>query len=173
MATPRQGCAAVALDEFRIMVAGGSSTKGSDQLSTTEILDVRTMAFAPGPTMGSARWECAAVAVDAQHVLIIGGEDSTDTVLATTELLDVATMAFSAGPDMRTARQGSVAVRLDAAGEQPRILVVGGKCMMTDDASLGSDDSSRLEGEYTEYLSTTEVLAVEDAAQTRAPRRRQ
>jgi hypothetical protein len=107
------------------------------------------MAFAPGPSMGSARCYCTAVQVDAEHVLIIGGEDSSSTALATTELLDVVTMAFEPGPAMQTARSSIVAVRLDAAEEETRILVLGGG------------------------LFSTEVLAVDAQRGARATRHRQ
>jgi hypothetical protein len=96
-------------------------------LTTTEVLDVRTMAFAPGPSMGSTRSFCAVVPVDAQHVLVVGGEDSENTPLATTELLDVATMEFSPGPAMPNSRTGIAALRLGAAEAEPRILVLGGR----------------------------------------------
>mmetsp|Transcript_6116 Transcript_6116/g.21617 ORF Transcript_6116/g.21617 Transcript_6116/m.21617 type:complete len:145 (+) Transcript_6116:1-435(+) len=124
MATSRDGCAAVALDEYRIMMVGGDS--GSNYLMTTEVLDVRTMAFAPGPSMRSARWRCAALAVDAQHVLVLGGRDSENTPLATTELIDTVTMEFSPGPVMQARRAEFAAARLDTA-QGPRILVVGGR----------------------------------------------
>jgi hypothetical protein len=91
-----------------------------------EVLDVRTMSWAPGPSMRSARAYCAAVQVDAQHVLVIGGNGSATTVLATTEVLDVAMMEFAPGPTMPSARSGIAAARFDAAEGAPRILVVGG-----------------------------------------------
>ncbi|KAJ1459197.1 hypothetical protein M885DRAFT_560954 [Pelagophyceae sp. CCMP2097] len=138
MVAPRHGCAAVALDEHRIMLTGGSS---GANLQTTEVLDIRTMAFTPGPTMGLARSRCAAVPVDARHVLVVGGWDSANTRLATTELLDVATMEFEPGPTMQAARSGDAAARLDAA-QGPHILVVGGYCGV--------------------HLSTTELLTAED-----------
>jgi hypothetical protein len=151
MVTSRGGCAAVVLDEHRVMVAGGQSDSG--RLNTTEILDVRTMAFAPGPRMGSARLGCAAVAVDAQHVLIIGGEDSSGT-LATTKALDVAALEFEDGPALLAGRWGVAATRLDATeGEPPRILVMGGK------------------DEYGAGLPTTEVLIVDPQRSVRAARR--
>jgi UDP-N-acetylglucosamine:LPS N-acetylglucosamine transferase len=112
------------------------------------------MAFAPGPPMSSARWFCAAVPVDARHVLVIAGQESATTELATTELLDVATMEFSPGPTMLNARGGVAAVRLDAAGEEPRILVLG-----------GSDGQTP--------FSTTEVLEISAEERRAAPRRRQ
>jgi hypothetical protein len=83
------------------------------------------MAFAPGPSMGSARWQCAAVAVDARHVLVLGGNGSAGTKSATTELLDVAMMEFAPGPTMQARRADFAAARLDTA-EGPRILVAGG-----------------------------------------------
>eukprot|EP00628_Pelagophyceae_sp_CCMP2097_P039358 CAMPEP_0184254932 /NCGR_PEP_ID=MMETSP0977-20130417/7723_1 /TAXON_ID=483370 /ORGANISM="non described non described, Strain CCMP2097" /LENGTH=225 /DNA_ID=CAMNT_0026560489 /DNA_START=4 /DNA_END=680 /DNA_ORIENTATION=- len=136
------------------------------------------MAFAPGPSMGSARCYCVALQVDAEHVLIIGGTDSSFTVLATTELLDLATMAFLPGPTMQTARKAFAAVRLDAAGEEPRILVVGGHAREFDDLD---DEDDEDDGPF--FLSSTEILAVEvqrgaaraagsDASTPRAPRRR-
>jgi hypothetical protein len=127
MVTARGGCAAVALDEHRILVAGGSSGSAaeSEPLDTTEVLDVRTMVFAPGPSMGSARSLCAAAAVDSRHVLVLGGEDSAGTALATTELLDVAALEFSPGPAMLARRAEFAAARLDTAAG-PRIIVVGG-----------------------------------------------
>jgi hypothetical protein len=153
MATPREGCAAVALDEHRIiLVAGGFS--GSEYLNTTEILDFRTMAFAPGPRMGSERSGCAAVPVDAQHVLIVGGQNMPFLPLATTELLDLAALEFAPGPAMQTERYACAATRLDTAGEEPRILVYGG---------TSTDEES---------LSSTEVLSVDRHGARAAPRRR-
>jgi len=98
--------------------------------ATSEVLDVRTMAFAPGPSMGSAREDFAVVLIDPQHVLIIGGMDSQDesgTPLATTEVLDsdVATMEFAPGPTMPSSRRGCTVIRLDVAGGRPRVLVIG------------------------------------------------
>eukprot|EP00628_Pelagophyceae_sp_CCMP2097_P034198 CAMPEP_0184284062 /NCGR_PEP_ID=MMETSP0977-20130417/65985_1 /TAXON_ID=483370 /ORGANISM="non described non described, Strain CCMP2097" /LENGTH=546 /DNA_ID=CAMNT_0026590073 /DNA_START=1 /DNA_END=1642 /DNA_ORIENTATION=+ len=113
----------------RSLVAGGYS--GSEIWDTTEILDIRTMAFTPGPQMGSARSYCAAVPVDTHHVLVVGGLISATTKLATTELLDVATMEFAPGPAMSSARSGVAAVRLDAARDA-RILVLGGSLSSTE-----------------------------------------
>ncbi|KAJ1450588.1 hypothetical protein M885DRAFT_621548 [Pelagophyceae sp. CCMP2097] len=106
MATPRSGCAAVALDEYRTMVTGGESDSG--RLNTTEIFDIRTMAFVPG------------------------GCGSPSTILATSELLDVATMEFEPGPAMLTARCGGAAVCLGAVEVEPRILVLGGRLSTTE-----------------------------------------
>jgi hypothetical protein len=112
-------------------------------LATTEVLDVRAMAFAPGPPMVLGRCFCAGVPVDAQHVLVIGGEDASDTPLATTELLDVATMEFSPGPTMMAGRCDVAAVRLGAAGEDARILVLGGSLASTEVLAVDAERGSR------------------------------
>jgi hypothetical protein len=101
------------------------------------------MAFVPGPSMGSVRYFCAAVPVDARHVLVIGGMDSANTPWATTELLDVATMEFEPGPTMQVGRIGIAAVRLDAAGEAPRILVLGGEISGTEVLAIDAQGGAR------------------------------
>jgi len=112
--------------------------------ATSEVLDVRTMAFAPGPSMGSARCYCVALQVDAEHVLVIGGEDSSSMLLATTEHLDMATMEFAPGPTMQTARSNIAAVRLDAAEEAPRILVLGGGLSSTEVLAIDAQRGTRV-----------------------------
>eukprot|EP00628_Pelagophyceae_sp_CCMP2097_P031572 CAMPEP_0184191910 /NCGR_PEP_ID=MMETSP0976-20121227/3215_1 /TAXON_ID=483370 /ORGANISM="non described non described, Strain CCMP2097" /LENGTH=57 /DNA_ID=CAMNT_0026496313 /DNA_START=165 /DNA_END=334 /DNA_ORIENTATION=- len=49
MVFSRSACAAVALDAHRILVAGGNNSDSKQPLATTEVLDIRTMVFAPGP----------------------------------------------------------------------------------------------------------------------------
>jgi hypothetical protein len=133
MQSARSNCAAVALDARRILVVGGFD--GRSYLSTTEILsldtilDVRTMAFAPGPFMGSARAYLAAVAVDQRHVILVGGYDSASMPLATTKVLDVVSMEFSPGPQMQARRAGFSAARLDTL-QGPRIVLVGGQSVI-------------------------------------------
>ncbi|KAJ1447421.1 hypothetical protein M885DRAFT_575984 [Pelagophyceae sp. CCMP2097] len=101
----------------RILVVG-SSTK-------TEILDVATMRFMPGPELLSRRSYCAVVALDDRRVLVCGGSDGSRR-LFTTEVLDLETMTFAPGPKMglgqRAVRYGCAAVKLDSN----RVLVVGG-----------------------------------------------
>ena len=46
--SPRHGCAAVVFDAHRGRVIGGGGGLGS-YLATTEVLETRTMTFAPGP----------------------------------------------------------------------------------------------------------------------------
>ena len=126
MLSPRGGCAAVVLDARRILIIGGNSDSisfGYDgtNLATTEVLDIGTMAFAPGPSMQTRRWGCAAVLLPGERcVLVIGGYDGT-THHATTEILDIDTMSFSPGPVMSQPRSWCAVVSLPGS-----ILVVGG-----------------------------------------------
>ena len=102
---------------------------------TTEVLDLSTMAFTPGPNLLSRRLGCAAaVRLDAHRCLVVGGLDGRSSVNST-EVLGITTMTFTAGPVMGSARYGGAAVPLDST----HILVVG-----------GLDDND-------EDLSTTEV----------------
>ena len=123
MRSPREGCAAVTLDERRILVAGGANGNGGS-LKTTELLDIGTMQFTDGPEMGSRRDGCTALRLDARRCLIIGGEDEDGFDLETTEILDVETMAFleENGPSLQTPRRFFAAVAIDPE----RALVLGG-----------------------------------------------
>ena len=133
--TARMGCAAVALDDRRVMVIGGFSD--GEHLTTTEVLDLATMSWTPGPEMRTARVYHGAVSLDERRVLVMGGEEGHEH-LSSTEVLDLELMQFEKGPMMGTARSGFVAV---ADAEQ--ILVFGGE----------NESGS---------LATTEVLAVDD-----------
>jgi hypothetical protein len=61
-------------------------------LATTEVLDMATMEFAPGPTMLQGRRACAAARLDSAQgprILVLGGSDE-ETRLSTTEVLEIA-----------------------------------------------------------------------------------
>ena len=45
----------------------------------TQVLDLETMQFVPGPTMRNARSGCAALSIDKERVLVIGGSYSAST----------------------------------------------------------------------------------------------
>lgn len=79
------------------MVVGGHD--GNEYLNTTEVLNLSTMSFTPGPSMQSKRGGCAIVPLDSQRFLVIGGRVGSET-LATTEVLDLDEMRFHPGPTM-------------------------------------------------------------------------
>ena len=119
MLSARFVCAAVQIDESRILVIGGHD--GDDYLDTTEVLDIVTGEFMPGPSLLTARRGHAAVAIDEHRVLIAGGTNDDCIILLMTEVLDIRTMTLSPGPKMSSPQSISGAVKLDSN----RVLVVG------------------------------------------------
>jgi hypothetical protein len=114
----------VALENPRRALIVGGRTKGAN-LNTTEVLDLDTMTFSPGPTMHASRSMCAAVPLGGDsrgRCLVIGGLDEDRKAVNTTEALDLETMEFTDGPAMLTGRYGIAAVT-DDAGD--RVLVLG------------------------------------------------
>jgi len=132
------------VDVRLVVVVGGFD--GSSPLRTTELLDIATMAFSPGPDMLHRREACCAALLGGRRVLVLGGSDGGSR-LASTEILDLETMEFSAGPQMLAARSGATIVALDAR----RLLIVGGA------------DSNR------KLLRSTEVLDVETMIFSQGP----
>jgi hypothetical protein len=75
----------VPVDARHVLVIGGRDSANT-RLATTELLDVATMEFSPGPTMPNARSGVAAARLDAAEgaprILVVGGGLSTTTMLA-------------------------------------------------------------------------------------------
>ena len=105
-----------------MLVVGGFD--GSTRHATTEILNIETMTFSPGPVMSLGRSSCAVVSLPGS-VLVVGGCDGRGALNAT-EALSLQTMSFSAGPAMRMARIGCAAFVLPQDYLPRRALVVGG-----------------------------------------------
>jgi uncharacterized coiled-coil protein SlyX len=93
MDTMRHGCAAVPVpqnggDSQRCLIIGGfDGFEGGLHTKTTEVLDVGTMTFAPGPVMLEGRGGCTAVADAAgRRVLVVseGGSRKIEVLEATT-----------------------------------------------------------------------------------------
>jgi hypothetical protein len=120
MQSARDNCAAVALDARRFLVIGGYNSRS--YFSSTEILSLDTMAFAPGPAMATPHYGSAAVALDEHRVMVAGGGSGSGP-LNTTEILDVRTMAFAPRLSMGSARWECAAVAVDAR----HVLVIGGQ----------------------------------------------
>lgn len=136
-------------------------------MNSTEILDIDTLVFHPGPKLGSRRHGCAAVMLSSQRLLVIGGlgiqnkQDRQDRrasesleYLKTTEELEydcrvplppfsnrkkrtLSTIGFKPGPELRERRSFSTATLV----KDGQLLVSGGE-------------------DATKQLSTTEVLDV-------------
>ncbi|KAJ1453784.1 hypothetical protein M885DRAFT_567023 [Pelagophyceae sp. CCMP2097] len=118
------------------------------------------MEFAPGPAMRTrtARYGCAAVRVDVTNeqprVVVIGG---------------VGLMTHDNDSDEDESEEDEEEVRVDVTNEQPRVVVIGGVGLTTHDNDSDEDESEEDEeededtdeDEATIYVSSTEVLAVE------------
>ena len=122
MQARRRGCAAVLLPgERRVLVVGGYD--GTTRLATTEILDIDTMAFSPGPVMSLGRSSCAVVSLPGS-ILVLAGNGSA--AAKTMEALCLQTMTFAAGPAMRAVRDGYAALALPQDHSPRCALVLGG-----------------------------------------------
>jgi hypothetical protein len=136
MLEARTGCAVVALDSRRVLVIGGEGGRKTRErggrhyptgtLASSEVLDLESMTFTPGPRMYSERRServgCTAIRLDAHRCLVVGGQDRNGKPFSSSEVLDIATMTFTAGPKLGTARFNCSAASLDSR----HVLVVGG-----------------------------------------------
>mmetsp|Transcript_8274 Transcript_8274/g.18492 ORF Transcript_8274/g.18492 Transcript_8274/m.18492 type:complete len:463 (-) Transcript_8274:158-1546(-) len=120
MGVPRKECAAVKLDDSRILIVGGHD--GQRFLDSTEIFYIRTGECRPGPSLISPRAGMAVTKLESGHVLVLGGRNSAG-VLKSTEMWDsLHGNSFHRGPSMLLSRVGPSVVVLD----ERRILVLGG-----------------------------------------------
>jgi spermidine synthase len=93
MSSPRSDCAAVKVDARHVLVIGGQDSAYA-RLASTELLDVATMEFEPGPALRTGRYACACVKLEAAtgpRIVVVGGSDGTD--LASTEVLSLEALA--------------------------------------------------------------------------------
>ncbi len=129
MRVPRAVQTATALEDGRVLVAGGCTEAGCDVGAgggrTAELFDPLARRFTPTGSLLTSRDDHSATLLADGRVLLAGGwglERGTPSVLATSELYDPKRGSFSAGPTMRSPRAGFTAIRL-ADG---RVLVAGG-----------------------------------------------
>ena len=109
-----------------MLVIGGEDSWTS--LATTEILDIDTMPFVPGPVISLGRYLCAVVSPPGS-ILMVGGDGGYNvlTYIETTEAPSLETMSFAAGPSMLTRRSGCAALAMPQDESPRRALVVGGR----------------------------------------------
>jgi len=85
----RSSCAAIKLPTRQILVLGGTER-------TTEVLDIDSMTFGPGPTISSPKcYRDNIVRLDTCRCLVFGGYNDD-----TTEILDLSSLTFSPGPNI-------------------------------------------------------------------------
>lgn len=120
---------ATALNDGRVLVAGGFDATGT-ALTSTEIYDPSTNTWAAGPALAVARADHSATLLASGRVLIAGGWNGT-TATATAVEFDPGTNTLINATAMAQARFGHAAVRLGptagaAAAEANNVLVLGG-----------------------------------------------
>mmetsp|Transcript_43639 Transcript_43639/g.79571 ORF Transcript_43639/g.79571 Transcript_43639/m.79571 type:complete len:333 (+) Transcript_43639:14-1012(+) len=110
MLQARGGCAAALLDAERVIIVGGFD--GTNRLASTEILNLETMTFAPGPSLSTARsgHVCLSVGEEGyERPIVFGGFDgrsylSTGEILVGMGSLEGQRGSWQPGPSMAKSR---------------------------------------------------------------------
>jgi len=101
---------AVVLPENRgVLVVGGHSE--GEYLASTELLDLETEIFSPGPVMGTRRSYCGTAVLEDGQIVVVGGLVGT-VPLSTTEVLNPASNSWCPGPSLASGGFGGVALPL-------------------------------------------------------------
>jgi hypothetical protein len=135
LASARKAHAAAALNDGRVIIAGGSGLDSSSNavaLTSTDIYDPVANSFSAGPSLNTARFAHTATTLIDGTVLLAGGNDGTND-LASTEIYDpdAGTITASAA-SLATARSGHTALLLP---NNNSVLIAGGTSAGTDLAS--------------------------------------
>jgi len=96
---------------------------GAQYLDTTEVLNLSTNEFSPGPRLTTRRAAHSVSLLGSRYLLVLGGKNSSGC-METTEVLDLyrAPWTFVRSPNMRRKRAGSTVAMLDSS----RLVVFGG-----------------------------------------------
>lgn len=148
----------VALSNGKVLVAGGSSSMGT-QYASAEVYDPATGSFTPTGSMGSPRSLAAAAPLPDGRAIIIGGFNSVDSELATTQIYDPASGTFSPGGDLETARHSATASPLPDG----RVLVAGGQ------GFFGNYSSAEIYDPSTDTFSPTTPMSIARQGAMAAP----
>jgi hypothetical protein len=128
MSTPRFEHTATALDDGRVLIAGGQGPPISGQagaLASTEIYDPAVDSFRKSNDMSDARFNHAAVKLPDRTVMVVGGAGGTngDTSLSTAEVFNPGDGSWTAAGALTGSRSGHIAT----AFPDGRVLVAGGE----------------------------------------------
>ena len=130
MSTPRFEHTATALDDGRVLVAGGQGppiSGVSSALATTEIYDPAVDSFRKSNDMSDARFNHTALKLPDRSIMVIGGAGGTngDTSLSTAEVFNPGDGSWNAAGALTGSRSGHVA----AVFSDGRVLVAGGESL--------------------------------------------
>ncbi len=128
MSTPRFEHTATALDDGRVLIAGGQGPPAngiSGALASTEVYDPAVDSFRKSNDMGDARFNHTAVKLPDRSVMVVGGAGGTngDTSLTTAEVFNPGDGSWTAAGVLTGSRTGHVA----AVFPDGRVLVAGGE----------------------------------------------
>jgi N-acetylneuraminic acid mutarotase len=128
MSTPRFEHTATALDDGRVLIAGGQGAPiagASAALATTEIYDPAVDSFRKSNDMGDARFNHTALKLPDRTVMVIGGAGGTngDTSLSTAEVFNPGDGSWTSAGALTGSRTGHVA----AVFPDGRVMVAGGE----------------------------------------------
>ena len=128
MSTPRFEHTATALDDGRVLIAGGQGPPVSGvaaALASTEIYDPAVDSFRKSNDMGDARFNHAAVKLPDRTVMVIGGAggQNGDTSLSTAEVFNPGDGGWTNVGALTGSRSGHVA----AVFPDGRVVVAGGE----------------------------------------------
>lgn len=117
--TARRGHVAIALDLYRVLMAGGDTQTAPT--AEVEIFDTRSMKSTPAAPMQEARAGALAVVLPDGRVMVIGGSGARN--LRSVELYDPASGEWAATGSLAEERRGGIAATVLRDG---RVLVTGG-----------------------------------------------
>jgi N-acetylneuraminic acid mutarotase len=128
MSTPRFEHTATALDDGRVLIAGGQGPPiagATAALASTEMYDPAVDSFRKSNDMGDARFNHAAVKLPDKTVMVVGGAGGTngDTSLSTAEVFNPGDGSWTAAGTLTGSRTGHVATVFPDG----RVLVAGGE----------------------------------------------
>ncbi len=128
MSTPRFEHSATALDDGRVLIAGGQGppiSGATAALATTEIYDPAVDSFRKSNDMGDARYNHVALKLPDRTVMVVAGVGGTngDTSLSTAEVFDPGDGSWTAAGTLTGSRTGHAA----AVFSDGRVLVAGGE----------------------------------------------
>jgi hypothetical protein len=128
MSTPRFEHTATALDDGKVLIAGGQGPPISGQaeaLATTEIYDPAVDSFRKSNDMSDARFNHAAVKLPDRTIMVVGGAggQNGDTSLTTAEVFNPGDGSWTAAGTLTGSRSGHVA----SVFPDGRVLVAGGE----------------------------------------------